>query len=134
MLRALPVSQPDRLALFGGGRSGGIFDDFPRGVALALFLMIGAGLFVRTLRKLGETSAGFDQDRVAILRLDHDPSSFKGLALRGLFRRIEERLHMLRGVEAVSFFSMLNFGQSAWSEHVWPEGKAHPRQCQALRG
>jgi predicted permease len=95
-------------------------------VALALFLMIGAGLFVRTLRKLGDTSAGFDQDRVAILRLDHDPSSFKGPALRGLFRRIEERLHSLPGVEAVSF-SMLNFGQSAWSEHVWPEGKARTR-------
>ena len=35
-------------------------------VALALLLMIIAGLFVRTLQKLEQTRTGFDKDRVVL--------------------------------------------------------------------
>ena len=90
-------------------------------VAMALFLMIGAGLFLTTLGKLERADVGFDKDRVVLVNLDTDASQFKGPALVGLCRRIESRIRTLPGVEAVSF-SMLNFGEGTWVNRVWPAG------------
>ncbi len=60
-------------------------------VAMALFLMIGAGLFLRTLGKLERADVGFDKDRVVLVNLDTEASQWKGPALFSLSRRIEAR-------------------------------------------
>ncbi|HEV8039499.1 MAG TPA: ABC transporter permease [Bryobacteraceae bacterium] len=93
-------------------------------VALALFLMIGAGLFVRTLQKLEQSGAGFDAARVVLLHLDSDASNFKGLAVESMHRQLEERLRGLPGVQAASF-SLLNFNEGRWMVRMWPEGVPH---------
>jgi predicted permease len=93
-------------------------------VALALFLMIGAGLFVRTLEKLEGTGPGFDAARVVLLYLDSDASNFKGPAVMAMHHRLEERLRGLPGVQAASF-SMFNFNQARWLVRLWPEGVPH---------
>jgi predicted permease len=93
-------------------------------VALALFLMIGAGLFVRTLQKLEGTGPGFDAARVVLLYLDSDASNFKGPAVMAMHHRLEERLRGLPGVQAASF-SMFNFNQARWLVRLWPEGVPH---------
>jgi predicted permease len=90
-------------------------------VALALFLMIGAGLFIRTLQKLESTSPGFDKDRVLLLQLDTDSSAAKGAALIDICQRIERRIQTLPGVQAASF-SMSNFNEGHWMGPVWREG------------
>jgi macrolide transport system ATP-binding/permease protein len=91
-------------------------------VALALFLMIGAGLFVRTLQKLEQTSPGFDAARVVLLNLDSDASNFKGPAVERMHRQLEERLRGLPGVQAASFSSSSNFNEGRWMVRLWPEG------------
>ncbi|HEV2688156.1 MAG TPA: ABC transporter permease, partial [Bryobacteraceae bacterium] len=93
-------------------------------VALALFLMIGAGLFVRTLEKLEQTGAGFDRNQTVLLQLDTEAANAKGPALMALRRGVEERVRALPGVQAVSF-SMLTFNEGHWSVHLWPEGIQH---------
>jgi len=93
-------------------------------VALALFLMIGAGLFVRTLQKLEQTGAGFDASQAVLLHLDSDASNFKGPAVRAMRRSLEEHIRALPGVEAVSF-SMLNFGEGRWMIPLWQAGAPH---------
>lgn len=93
-------------------------------VALALFLMIGAGLFVRTLEKLEGTGPGFDAARVVLLSLDSDASNFKGPAVMAMHHRLEERLRGLPGVQAASF-SMFNFNEARWLVRLWPEGGPH---------
>jgi predicted permease len=93
-------------------------------VALALFLMIGAGLFVRTLQKLEQTNAGFDRDRTVVLQLDSDASSAKGPALVALRRRVEERIRALPGVQAASY-SMLTFNEGRWMTRLWPDTVQH---------
>jgi predicted permease len=93
-------------------------------VALALLLMIGAGLFVRTLQKLERTGPGFDAARVVLLYLDSDASNFKGPAVMAMHHRLEERLRGLPGVEAASF-SLFNFNQARWVVRLWPEGVPH---------
>ncbi|HLK22097.1 MAG TPA: ABC transporter permease [Bryobacteraceae bacterium] len=93
-------------------------------VALALFLMIGAGLFVRTLQKLEQTGAGFDASSAVLLHLDSDASSFKGPAQMEMHKKLIDRLRALPGVQAASF-SMLNFNEGRWMTRLWPEGVPH---------
>ncbi len=90
-------------------------------VALAFLLVIGAGLFVTTLAKLEQTNAGFDKDRVLLVRLDSDSLNAKGPALRALYRRLEARIQTLPGVEAASF-SFANFDEGHWMTPVWRQG------------
>ncbi|HVN06043.1 MAG TPA: ABC transporter permease [Bryobacteraceae bacterium] len=93
-------------------------------VALALFLMIGAGLFVRTLLNLETANTGFDKDRTLLLSLEMDSSAAQGPALVNIFRRIESRIQNLPGVEAASF-AMSTFHEGHWSSMVWPYGAPH---------
>lgn len=93
-------------------------------VALALFLMIGAGLFARTLQNLERTNVGFDKDRVLLLQLDSDSSTAKGAALLNLLGRVEDRVRSLSRVQAASF-SELGFDEGHWMTLVWPQGVPH---------
>jgi len=95
-------------------------------VALALFLMVGAGLFIRTLEKIEQIEAGFDKDKVVLARLDRDSSRLKGPALISVSRLQEARVRTLPGVKAASF-SWLNFNEGQWSSSVWPQGVARTR-------
>lgn len=90
-------------------------------VALALFLMIGAGLFVRTLQSLEQAGTGFDKNQVIRLQFDFDSGGFKEAAVASLASRLETRIRSLPGVQSASF-SMLNFGGGRWVAPVWPEG------------
>jgi predicted permease len=84
-------------------------------VALSLVLAVGACLFLRTLNNLSRVDVGFDRKNV--LRLDIDSSSTgygdDDPRLKALFRRIEERVSSLPGVEAASF-SAFTFAQGSW--------------------
>jgi predicted permease len=95
-------------------------------VALALFLMVGAGLFIRTLEKTEQIDVGFDRDKVALARVDRDSSRLKGPALMALARLQEARVRALPGVKAASFCWM-NFNEGRWSSTVWAEGVARTR-------
>jgi predicted permease len=93
-------------------------------VALAFVLVIGAGLFVRTLEKLEETNTGFQKNRVLLLQLDSDSTNAKGPALRTLYRRLEARIQALPGVQAASF-SEVTFNEGHWMTPVWRQGVSH---------
>lgn len=93
-------------------------------VALAFFLVVDAGLFVRTFQELEQANTGFEKDRVVLLQLDGDAVNVKGPALLNLYRRIETRIQALPGVEAASF-SEVTFNEGHWRSSVWPDGIAH---------
>jgi predicted permease len=90
-------------------------------VALALFLMIGAGLFVRTLMKLKDADLGFDKDRVVVINLDDQSNQPTASGIRVKYGRLEQRINALPHVSAASF-SMLNYGEGTWFSRVWPQG------------
>jgi predicted permease len=90
-------------------------------VALVMVLVIGAGLFLRTLRNLQQEDAGFDRHRVVLVRFDTGSAEFRAPAVLGFSQRIEARVRALPGVEAASF-AMMTFHEGRWSASVWPEG------------
>jgi len=92
--------------------------------ALALFLMIGAGLFLRTLQKLEQADTGFRKDGVLRVALDTDTGSFHGPAQLSSLDRLRDRIRALPGVTAAGY-AMLAYNDGMWVMPLWPEGVPH---------
>jgi predicted permease len=71
-------------------------------VALSLFLLIGAGLFVRSLQNLRNLDAGFDRENVVLFGLDTG-RGYTPARLVTLQQRLLERLESLPGARSASF-------------------------------
>jgi predicted permease len=69
-------------------------------VALAVVLVIGAGLMMRSLAALGRIDLGFDPDRVLTMRLALPAAAYDSPEkVVGFYRRLMERVRSLPGVE-----------------------------------
>jgi predicted permease len=93
-------------------------------VALSLVLLVGAGLFVRSLVNLANVDTGFHRENVIRLRVD--PSSVgygEDARLIGLYGQIEDRVSALPGVVAASF-SIFTFNEGTWNNRIWVQGYA----------
>ena len=71
-------------------------------VALSLVLLIGAGLFSRSLLKLQHEELGFIRDNVLLVDIDTRLAGYKPQELSGLYGRLLERLGTMTGVRATS--------------------------------
>jgi predicted permease len=71
-------------------------------VALALILVVGAGLFARTLVNLGNVDLGFRPGHLLIFGVDANRNGYKDQALVDVYRRIQENVGRLPGVHAVT--------------------------------
>jgi predicted permease len=108
---ALRTSQPDLQAtLQQGGRGASGTRHRMQSVfvvvemALALVLLIGAGLTIRSLAKLWSVDPGFNAHNVITFGLSLPPSLVheKADAIRAAFREFDEKLAAVPGIEAVS--------------------------------
>ena len=72
-------------------------------VALSMVLLIGAGLFVRTLQKLKATDAGFNRENVIVFNLDFTPNP-RQRRLQ-LYKELAARLEALPDVRAAGVTS-----------------------------
>jgi len=70
---------------------------------LAVVLLVGAGLFARSLRSLTETEVGFDRAHVLGVRVDVRGAGYSPDERLALYRRIVEKLESVPGVRSVSF-------------------------------
>ena len=59
-------------------------------VALSVVLLIGAGLFLRTLWNLRTADLGFQPDRLVLFTVDPPRNRYSGRARTELFAKIEE--------------------------------------------
>jgi len=97
-------------ALKGTGRSSGSHARSWAGkslivaqVALSLLLLVGAGLFLRTLRNLQQVAPGFNTQNLLLFRVDPRLSGYQGERLVNLYQRILERVESVPGVRSVTF-------------------------------
>jgi predicted permease len=88
----------------GGGRRARLMDRFLVGsqVALSLVLLIGAGLFVRTLGQLWAQDAGYDRRNVLMFSVDAQLAGHKGLEIPQTYRQLLEGLRTIRGAQSVT--------------------------------
>lgn len=71
-------------------------------VALSLVLLIGAGLFLRSLHNLKLVDLGLNPDHLLLLTFDPGTSGFTGTASNHLAERLIERARSMPGVAAAS--------------------------------
>ncbi len=96
-------------------------------MAMAVVLLIGAGLMIRTLSALGNINPGFDPRNVLTFSISSTSNAaFTADQLRAMYRETLRRLESIRGVEAVSLMggSLPMTGDSEIP--FWLEGQAKP--------
>jgi predicted permease len=74
-------------------------------VALSLLLLIGAGLFLRTLYNLKNLDAGFQPGSVLTMRVQPVGAVYQGAQLANLWKDVAARVERLPGVRSVSLSS-----------------------------
>lgn len=82
-------------------------------IALALVLVVGASLLVRTLVNLQSTPFGFDQDNVLFVSINPRPVGLGPKMVGTLYQRISDRIGAIPGVEHVTFARFSPFGGHA---------------------
>jgi predicted permease len=85
-------------------------------VALSLLLLIGAGLFTRTLIKLQSIPSGFNQENAMLFQVDTSATGYKteDPRLPAVLRETEDKVRAIPGVQAASF-AFFVFHQGMWS-------------------
>jgi putative ABC transport system permease protein len=119
LVPALAATRPDvQEALKDGGRSStpSAKQHRVRGLlaiaetALALVLLIGAGLMVKSLYRLFQVSPGFQPDRVLTMGLNLNSPQYAKPAAQLLFwQRILDRVRVIPGVESAALGSVVPF-------------------------
>ena len=71
-------------------------------VGLSVLLLVGAGLFVQTLRNLVRLDIGFTAESLMQVTLDSQGSGYRQDQIRGLYRLLLERVSAIPGVGAVA--------------------------------
>ena len=90
-------------------------------LALSLLLLIGAGLFLSTLRNLKTTDLGFRPENVTAFDLSF-PQATGEERIRQTYARIQERLESHAGVVFASYAWPSVYGNGGWSAGVKVEG------------
>jgi len=87
-------------------------------VAISMVLLIGAGLFARTLLRVYAIETGFDRANVLLFSVNASHATLRGPALQA---RILEDLRHAPGVASASF-AMSPIGVSGWDNSIRVEG------------
>jgi predicted permease len=69
-------------------------------IALSLMLLVGAGLFVRTLRNATSVDLGYDIERILLADINMDVRGYSQEAGQAAYTRILEAVNLLPGVES----------------------------------
>jgi predicted permease len=85
-------------------------------VAASLVLMIGAGLFVRTLRNMENKNLGFNQENLLTFGVDPTQEGHQGDRLKNFYAQLTDEVRALPGVEAATLYEYEPF--SGWSNNT----------------
>jgi predicted permease len=91
-------------------------------VAVSLMLLVGAGLFVRTLRNLQAVDLGYARDNLLVLRIDPLAAGFTAATRPALYQRLLGEVKTLPGVRAVTVSENGLFSGTESGDQITVEG------------
>jgi predicted permease len=94
-------------------------------VALSVLLLIGAGLFVRSLHNLMRTDLGFDTSRVLSFVVEPAASGYDAARAKSFAKLLRDRLEATPGLSAAGFASHQVLAGGAWRNTITIEGRAY---------
>jgi predicted permease len=92
-------------------------------VALSMVVLIGAGLFLRTLEKLKSINPGFDTNNVLLFSVDPTLAGYKEWNIQNVYDELTRRLVALPGVVSASYSSDALLDGGLWTEGFHIEGQ-----------
>lgn len=92
-------------------------------VALALVLVVGAGLLATSLVRLFRTGLGFDPQHVETISFRMDKQQLDGDALMRMYQQICEGLSRQPGVESASFQFIVPLSHLGWDGRYYASGE-----------
>lgn len=100
-------------------------------VCLSVLLLVGAGLFIRTLVNLQSADLGFNPARVLLFTIDPPRTRYKSEQSVALFERIQEKIAALPSVQSVSLSAAALVANNRSRTSVSPKGSgARPGEGQ----
>jgi predicted permease len=87
-------------------------------VALSLLLLVGAGLFVRTLRNLDSLGPGFPTDHLLTFRIDPSLNGYSDEQTKSFYQRLDINLQTMPGVDSVGFSAMALLKGYGWQNAI----------------
>ena len=91
-------------------------------IALSMTLLIGAGLFIRSLANVSRVDLGIETENLVTFRLAPSLSGYEPTRTRELFERVQESLAAQPGVTRVSAAVVAVFAGNSWGNNVMVEG------------
>jgi predicted permease len=91
-------------------------------IALAMALLMSAGLFLKSLWNVSRVDLGVRVDKVVTFRLAPEQSGYDSVRIRTLFARVEEELRAMPGASAVTSAMVPLIGGSSWGTNVTVQG------------
>src|SRR6185369_15292446 len=93
-------------------------------VTVSALLLIGAGLFIRTLYNLQGVKLGFNQENLLVFELRPKQNGYKGDQLLQFYRQLFGRLDQLPGVRAATFARVGLIANDNWIHDFLLPGEA----------
>jgi predicted permease len=91
-------------------------------VALSLVLLVGALLFVGSLRNLATVDTGFRQDGIVVANIDVQRTLVPQANRSAMFDRIVESVRTLPGVHAAAGAAIVPISGSSWNNRIMVDG------------
>src|SRR5262249_5229275 len=102
-------------------------------IAMALVLLIGAGLMIKSLWQLQQVSPGFNPDNLLTVRLALPRSRYpEGPQVAAFYKQLQERVSSIPGVKSVDAISDIFLSKLANSSTFSIEGRAADPQAERL--
>jgi len=92
-------------------------------VALSLLLLIGAGLFIRTMYNLQKVNVGFNQENLLLFSLQPQQAGYKEERLVDFYRQLFDRLDNLPGVRSATFGRVPLIAHYGWNTSLLLPGE-----------
>jgi predicted permease len=91
--------------------------------ALALVLLTGAGLFIRSLQQAMQLPFGIDVDRIVVAGIDHATVGMSNAEAKDMYLRFAERARAVPGISASAVSIAHSFGLG-WGTSVYRRGQS----------
>ena len=92
-------------------------------VTISLVVLIGAGLFLRTLQNLRQVDSGFNSRNLVVFSVNPSLNGYDAPRVAGLYDRLEQDLQAIPGVRTVSHSNVMPLSGSENSTDMFIQGK-----------
>jgi predicted permease len=103
-------------------------------IAICLLLLVGAGLFVRTLSNLHALDVGFERENLLLFRLNARQAGHHNPEILSFYSSLEKRFAAIPGVRGVTLSNSPLIGDGAFGWAVVPQGKPKPEHAPSGHG